>query len=69
MQKDGFGHISVITDGQWMDSYDLGSDLEISDVYLSSLEPEEMWFKVDLMDKYLICAVNIYSRSGMCEDS
>lgn len=64
MQKNGYGHISVITDGQWMDTYDRGSDLENSEVFLSPVTLDDMWFEVDLGNEYLICAVNIYSRYG-----
>lgn len=63
-QRERFGHISVITDGLWMDSYVLSSDLEKSDVYLSSLSLDKMWFEIDLIDEYLVFAVNIYSRNG-----
>ena len=47
-----------------MNSYRLGSDFEIAQVYHSSLVIEEMWFEVDLEREHLICAVNIYGRQG-----
>ena len=59
-----YGYISVITDGVWMTSYVLQSELELAQVYYSSLLIEEMWFEVDLEDEHLICAVNIYGRQG-----
>ena len=62
MQSSGYGHASVITDGIWLDSYDRGSTLEMSQVYISSLLIEEMWFQSDLVSEHLICAVNLYSR-------
>ena len=52
----------MITDGIWLDSYDRGSALEKSQVYISSLLIEEMRFQIDLVSKHLICAVNLYSR-------
>ena len=59
-----YGYISVITDGVWMTSYVLLSELELAQVYYSSLLIEEMWFEVDLEHEHLICAVNIYGRQG-----
>ena len=56
--------MSAITDGEWLDMYDLGSDLEKSHVYLSSALLEQMWFQIDLGQERLVCAVNIYSRRG-----
>ena len=59
-----YGNVSVITDGEWLDMYDMGSDIEKSHVYLSSALLEQMWFQIDLGQERLVCAVNIYSRRG-----
>ena len=64
MQQSGYGHASVITDGIWLDSYDRGSALEKSQVYISPLLIEEMWFQIDVVSEHLICAVNLYNRPG-----
>lgn len=66
MQRDDYGHTSVITDGQWMDSYNIASQFEKSQVYSSSLPLDEMWFEVDMLDEHVICAVDIYIRGGEC---
>ena len=58
-----YGNEGVITDGEWLDIYNLGSDIEKSHVYISSALLEEMWFQIDFGRDRLVCAVNIYSRS------
>lgn len=65
MQKEGYAHISVITDGQWMDSYDYKSDFEKSQVYVSSYILEEMWLEFDLQSEHVVCSVHYYMRNGM----
>ena len=57
-----YGNVSVVTDGKWLDIYDLGSDIEKSHLYASSALLEEMWFQIDFGQDHLVCAVNIYSR-------
>ena len=66
MQASNFGHVDVITDGQWMESYDsiFASPQEKSQAYKSSADLDEMWFEVALQNEHIICAVNIYTRSG-----
>ena len=58
------GDVRIISDGEWLDMYDMGSDIEKSHAYLSSALLEEMWFQIDLGQEHLVCAVNIYSRRG-----
>ena len=53
-----YGNVSAITDGEWLDMYELGSDIEKSHVYLSSALLEQIDFGRDC----LVCAVNIYKR-------
>ena len=59
-----YGNVSAITDGEWLDMYELGSDIENSHAYLSSALLEQMWFQTDLGQEHLVCAVNTYSRRG-----
>ena len=59
-----YGNVSVITDGEWQDTYTMESELEKSHLYKSSDLLEEMWVQIDLGQERLVCAVNVYSRRG-----
>ena len=59
-----YGNVSVITDGEWRDTYTMESKLEKSHLYKSSDLLEEMWVQIDLGQERLVCVVNVYSRRG-----
>ena len=55
-------HAAVITDGEWLDTYTINSELEKSHLYKLSDLLEEMWFQIDFRQECLVCAVSIYSK-------
>ena len=56
MHGGGYGNITVITDGQCMDSYEKESPVELSQEHFTSRALEDMWFNIDLESEHVICA-------------